>query len=532
MPGVRRLIINADDFGLSEGVNRGIVEAHEAGSVTSASLLVNLPAFGDAVDRAARNPQLGIGLHFNLTAGTPVCAPDAVPSLCDSRGEFHSLRRLVARALSGRIAAADVARECGAQILRLRQAGIAVTHLDSHRHVHLLPGLWGPVVETARQAGIGCVRVPLERLGGRTPLGALAEQTLLRSAYRLGGGNGTRPVDHFYGSALFKRPDFLRGLLELIDQMEPGVTELMVHPGYDDGHIGRWDSYTRGRESELRALTDPALRRRLRRARIELTHFGARRAGRSHGRPLPAPAAPRISLVIPAFNEATYLPRLLKSVAAARAAYSSDPQAVEVILADNGSNDGTADIARAWGCRVVSEPRRVIGAVRNTGAAAARGNLLAFVDADSEIHTNTFTAIEQALTPHFVGGATGVTMDRWSIAIGISYAVLRLWCRASGWDTGVVFCRRDDFKAVGGFDESVLFAEDLAFFKALRRLGRARGQKFARLRGVRTVTSTRKFQEFGNVRWPLENVRVIWLAGLRSPRAREFIQHYWYRVRT
>ena len=101
MTTTRRLIINADDFGLSPGVNRGIVEAHASGSVTSTSMLVNLPAFGDAVHYAARSPGLGVGLHFNLTAGAPLSRAEDVPSLCDpATGRFLSLRRLVGRALT------------------------------------------------------------------------------------------------------------------------------------------------------------------------------------------------------------------------------------------------------------------------------------------------------------------------------------------------------------------------------------------------------------------------------------------------
>src|SRR5215831_16051926 len=100
----RQLVINADDFGLSEGVNRGILAAHAAGSVTSTSLLVNLPAFDHAVAGAREAPRLGVGLHFNVTAGAPVLPAERVRSLCDPRtGDFHPLRRLVQRAFRGRL---------------------------------------------------------------------------------------------------------------------------------------------------------------------------------------------------------------------------------------------------------------------------------------------------------------------------------------------------------------------------------------------------------------------------------------------
>ena len=156
-----RLVVNADDFGLSAGVNRGILEAYAAGVVSSVSVLVNAPGWTDAVQRLRDlGPGLGVGLHLNLTMGRPVSWGGG---LCDARsGRFHTLPALVARALAGRLDPGDVAIECAAQLARLRNAGLVVTHLDSHRHVHVLPGVWGAVVEAARAAGVPVVRVPLK----------------------------------------------------------------------------------------------------------------------------------------------------------------------------------------------------------------------------------------------------------------------------------------------------------------------------------------------------------------------------------
>lgn len=534
----RRLIINADDFGLSEGVSRGILEAHEAGSVSSVSLLVNLPAFHHALQCAERAPQLGVGLHFNLTAGPPVASRDHVRSLLDAQtGSLLPLRRLIARALRGRILPREVVTECEAQIARLRAGGVRVTHLDSHRHVHLLPGIWKPVREAARRAGIDRVRLPLERLAYTVARpAALAEQLSLRAAYRLAGGNGTgRHVDHFHGSALFDQRDFREGLLALLDELEPGLTELMVHPGYSDDEAAAWDSYTWPRERELAALTDATVRARLSAGDLALTTFGVVAATPRVFQRTPSTrrSVPHFSVVVPAYNEAQYLPRLLDSIEAARRAYSPDPGVVEVVVADNRSTDRTRDLACERRCRTVTETRRVIAAVRNTGAAVARGAILVFVDADSRIHPETFTRIDAALkSGAIVGGATGITMDRWSTGIAVSFALLSLFCRVTGFDTGAVFCRRESFDEVGGFDERLLYAEDLAFYRALRRLARTRGQRFVRLAGIRTITSTRKFAQFGEWGWPLANAKVIWLAAVRSTRARRLIEQHWYKVRS
>src|SRR5215213_4484647 len=134
---------------------------------------------------------------------------------------------------------------------------------------------------------------------------------------------------------------------------------------------------------------------------------------------------PDISIVIPAYNEARYLPRLLDTIDAARDRYSGGRDAIEVIVADNASTDDTAAIAAARGCRVVPVTKRMIGASRNGGAAMATAPILCFVDADMQIHRESFNAIAAALQdPRIVGGATGVTMERWSMGIALTFAML------------------------------------------------------------------------------------------------------------
>ncbi|NIP81927.1 MAG: glycosyltransferase, partial [Gemmatimonadetes bacterium] len=123
---------------------------------------------------------------------------------------------------------------------------------------------------------------------------------------------------------------------------------------------------------------------------------------------------PRLSLVIPAYNEEAYLPRLLDTVDVARSRYEGGADAVEVIVSDNGSTDATRDIAHRRGCRLAHQAVRNIAAVRNAGAAVARGRVLCFVDADLRVHPETFNVIDRGLGPGVVAGATGVTLDRWS----------------------------------------------------------------------------------------------------------------------
>lgn len=206
-----------------------------------------------------------------------------------------------------------------------------------------------------------------------------------------------------------------------------------------------------------------------------------------------------ISLVVPAYNEERLLPRLLDTVDVAAAAYRADGGEIEVIVADNGSTDGTARIAAARGCRIVPAVPRTIAAVRNAGARAARGAMVAFVDADARIHPRTFHEISRLLADErVIGGATGVWLERWSLGLAATWAVMIPLVWVTGFDTGVVFCRRADFEAVGGYDETLRFAEDVAFLYALWRLGRRTRRRLVRARRAKATASTRKFDEHGD----------------------------------
>ena len=238
---------------------------------------------------------------------------------------------------------------------------------------------------------------------------------------------------------------------------------------------------------------------------------------------------PAFTLVIPAYNEESYLPRLLDSVRAARDRFHRGPQAVQVVVADNDSTDATAEIARAYGCEVVHESKRIIGAVRNAGARVARGELLAFIDADSQIHPETFGTIERTMTTRrFVGGATGVRLERASLGLAVTWMLMMPMVWLTRMDTGVVFCRRRDFETIGGYTEQWLYAEDVRFLFDLRRLGRQRGQKLTRATAAKAVTSTRKFDKHGQ--WHYFSILgkfLYWQLFSRESMDR-FARSYWY----
>jgi len=238
----------------------------------------------------------------------------------------------------------------------------------------------------------------------------------------------------------------------------------------------------------------------------------------------------RFSVIIPAYNEAEYLPRLLDSIEVAKSNYSGGPETVEVIVADNGSTDSTAAVAAARGARVVTVAKRRIAAARNGGGHAAIGEIVCFIDADSALHPQTFNVIDQAMkTDRYVWGVTGFFLERKSFALRLSYLLCIPLVLLTGLDSGLSFCRREDFEAVGGYDESRLYAEDVKFPLALRRLGRARGQRLTRLPKVKALGCTRKFDQFGDWHyfWMMGHVFKSMVTGNWNDE--QLAERYWYK---
>jgi hopanoid biosynthesis associated protein HpnK len=283
----RKLVVNADDFGISRGVNRGIVEAHRAGLVTSASLMPNLPSAEDALTRAAICPDLGLGLHLTLTAGTPLCPPEKVPTLVDAEGRFCVLGTLLARLTLGRVRDDDLRRELTTQVEWALRRGVQPDHIDSHHHVHVHPRVAPTVIALAREHGVSWVRCPAES-GPSPALLALppkdAARTVAISTFALitralVRRAGLRTARHFRGISIGMGFGEER-LLAAIDTLPSGLTELMTHPGHPDEELARLTVFAEGRDRELAALTATAVRDAVRRRRIRLTSFSWLTPGR------------------------------------------------------------------------------------------------------------------------------------------------------------------------------------------------------------------------------------------------------------
>jgi chitin disaccharide deacetylase len=164
---VRRLIINADDFGFTPGVNRAIVEAHQHGVVTSSTLMANGRAFADAVSLAKTLPDLSVGCHVVLIDGQPILSSGQLPSLTADSRFRDGIKMFAARAIAGRVHPDQVAAEAAAQIRKIQSSGIAVTHVDTHKHTHLFPKILRPLLRAAAACGVRAVRNPF---GPRLPL--------------------------------------------------------------------------------------------------------------------------------------------------------------------------------------------------------------------------------------------------------------------------------------------------------------------------------------------------------------------------
>ena len=244
---VRRLIVNADDFGLAGSVSTGIIDVYQSGQLSSTTLMVNMPGTEQAVDLAERHPGLGVGLHFNLTEGRPLT--DA-RSLVDSNGVFLHRGELIRRSVRGRVKPSDITRELTAQLDRFVSLGLTPTHLDSHQHVHMAPTVFRPMAPVLRER-IPALRVVLSagRQTARPHLTTMTVKALLRLSAasirrRFPGRTNDQFVSlHQLNASQSWNKDAYRSLIDSVSSR--GTTELMVHP------------FAEADDLELRYATDP-----------------------------------------------------------------------------------------------------------------------------------------------------------------------------------------------------------------------------------------------------------------------------------
>ena len=276
---MKKLIVNADDFGRHELINRAVERAFNEGCLRSATLMAGGAAFDDAVDLAQRYPRLGVGIHFTLANGNPVLPPDEIPSLVTEEGTFYGdYITFLKRYVSGKVSLAEVRSELAAQLEKISRTGLKLTHFDSHQHLHHVPGITEIVLDLAEASNIRAMRVANAPLfeGGQGSLGQIIGRLGLKSLAKLAAHSGHKrgfaTPEHFAGivaggsiSELF--------MLDLIENMRDGTTEIMLHPGTDNDILQGFCHWEHDYEAELAAVTSPKVLALLAEKNVSVINF-------------------------------------------------------------------------------------------------------------------------------------------------------------------------------------------------------------------------------------------------------------------
>ncbi|MGI9104556.1 MAG: carbohydrate deacetylase [Terriglobales bacterium] len=247
---MKRLIVNADDFGMTKGVNRAVADAHRTGIITSTTLMATGTAFQDAARVARANPSLGVGCHVVLVEGSPLLSAAQIPNLALETpagiAYRHNFGQFVRSALLGHIPSEEITREASAQITKLQNAGIAVTHLDTHKHAHVFPEIFRPLLRAASACGVRAIRNPFEptaaiSLRAMLPRPELARRLLPVRLLRVFAAEFQREVqaagllttDGTLGITLTGMYDW-QAFDQLLSRIPDGTWELLCHPAYED----------------------------------------------------------------------------------------------------------------------------------------------------------------------------------------------------------------------------------------------------------------------------------------------------------
>ena len=281
---MKQLIVNADDFGLHPLINAGIIKGHQEGFITSTSLMPSAPCWQEAVRLAKENPRLGIGVHLTLVGSVPSVLPkEQVSSLLDDDGLFlPDYVAFAKRYYSGAVKKAELEAELRAQLERALSCGVNITHIDSHQHTHVLPGINSLVLKLSNEYNIIRVRIPKEgylftggfqtgvgRLIGRSGLSFCADMAALRAD-----SLGLRHPQHFYGMLAGGHLN-AQLIANILRQLPEGVSEIMTHPGLDSAALGKAFSWQYHWREELEAYLDAGNKALLKELGIEPVSFAA-----------------------------------------------------------------------------------------------------------------------------------------------------------------------------------------------------------------------------------------------------------------
>lgn len=271
---MKRLIVSADDFGLTEGINNGIIKSFQEGIVTSASLMPNMPGFEHAVDLAKGNPGLAIGVHLNLLRGKPLQLPDKVASLLDRGGVFYQLPEFARRLVLGKIVIGEVEKELRSQIERVVATQLKISHIDSHRHFHVYPSILKVALKLAKEYQINKIRYPRGLSNFPTNW---KELLLLFLSLRASGALSKNNIKHGQRFFEFLRIESSKNPLQFFEtfcrNLPEGVTELCCHPGFVTEELNGSEAIIHNRERQIEILTNPGVLKFLQKYDIKLISY-------------------------------------------------------------------------------------------------------------------------------------------------------------------------------------------------------------------------------------------------------------------
>lgn len=278
---MKNLIINADEFGLTKSVSRGILEAFYNGIVTNTTIMVNMPSSKYAFELIKKHPDLKVGVHLNLTDGKPVLSSDKVRTLVDKYGFFLDLKTLLIRIISKRIDYNEVEAELRAQVKKTLDNGIKITHLDGHRHIHMYPKILKRAIRVAKEFGIDKMRYSYEHFSlnlmdnllsfSFIKKGIVSFYSILCKNLLI--KNNIKFNKYFLGMSQLGAKNSSKAFKKILHLVKNGTTELICHPAYIDDELKRINPYVYPREKELKALTSPAVKELIKKLDINLISY-------------------------------------------------------------------------------------------------------------------------------------------------------------------------------------------------------------------------------------------------------------------
>ncbi len=278
---MKKIILNADDFGRHELINKAVEIAATEGALRSATLMPAGAAFDDAIEIAKKIPALGVGIHLTLVDDVPISPPETIPTLIKGNGKFYPNYMTFLKAyFTGKISLSDIRCELSAQFEKMERTGLTFTHIDSHQHLHHAPGILEIALNLAEKAGIKKMRIShtklfsgnvknLFQIIGRGGLFTLSSYAKLK-----GKKKGFRYPDHFAGIVAGEAVTETF-LLNETENLEEGVTEVMMHPAMDNAKIGNLTGWLHDYEAEFKAATSKKVMSVLKEKNIETTNYNA-----------------------------------------------------------------------------------------------------------------------------------------------------------------------------------------------------------------------------------------------------------------